>query len=117
MRAIRARVYLALEHVEIEFRARRFGMLLGIRRHGDFEVADGLEAGDEIRGVREAVRARLILDGARRRIATQRDDVADALVPVLARDIQHLASRLAPMQVRCGTQVSCVSFCTRDTTL
>jgi hypothetical protein len=70
-------------------------MFLGIGRDGDLEIAYGLEARDEIGRVREAVGARFVRHRARGRVAAQRDDVADALVPILARDVEHFAAARA----------------------
>ena len=68
-------------------------MAFGIGGDGDVEVGDAAQARDQVGAIGEAVRVRLVARGAGRRIAAQRDDVADAFVPVAARDVEHLATR------------------------
>src|SRR5690242_12217227 len=90
--AVGAGIDLALQVLEVGIDARRIGMLLGIARDADLEVADLLQAGDQCGGIGVAAGMRAVLAAhAARRIATQRHDVADAGVPVGAGDIVDLA--------------------------
>src|SRR5688572_30017998 len=72
-----AGVDLAFQIAEIEFEARCLGMAFRVRGHRDFEISNGLEAGDQVRGIGEAIGARFVFRDAGGRIAAQRDDVAD----------------------------------------
>ena len=66
-------------------------MLLGIAGHRDLEVADLLEAGDEIGRVDVAAGMRLyVVPTPAGGIAAQGHDVADARVPVVARHLVDL---------------------------
>ena len=71
------------------------GMLLRIAGDGHLERRDALQAGDQIGGIDIAARVRLVARaGARRRIAAQRHDVADARVPIVLGDrVDLFASR------------------------
>ena len=92
--AVGAGIDLGLEVVEVGGKRRAFGMLLGIAGDGDLEVRDLLEAGDEIGRVGVAAGMRLVrAAGAAGGIAAQRHDVADADVPVVARDLVDLRLR------------------------
>jgi hypothetical protein len=70
--------------------------LLGIftrpRRPQKQSETDAAQALDQVSAVREAVRVRLVTRGTHRRVAAKRDDVPDALLPVAARDVEHLAA-------------------------
>ena len=78
---------------------RRIGMLLGIARDADLEVADLLQAGHQLGGIGVAAgMGGCTWRPCPGRIAAQRHDVADAGVPVGARDVVDLA-RVAPTQV------------------
>ncbi len=68
-------------------------MDLGIRRYADVEVADRLQARDELRGMRKAVWMRGVWRGTRRQIAAQSHQVPNSHVPVLTRDIENFAAR------------------------
>ena len=57
--------------------------------------ADALQARDEIRRIGEAIGMRHIGRLALDRIAAQRDEVANALIPVATRDVEHFAARSA----------------------
>ena len=57
-------------------------MRLRIGRDRDLEIADGLQAFHQVDGIREAARMRHVLAArALRRIAAQRDDVTNAVLP------------------------------------
>ena len=74
-----AGVHLALQHVDIEIQRRAFGVLLGIGRDRDVEVADRLDAGDEVGRGCVAIRMRHVArSDAGRRIAAQGHDARDA---------------------------------------
>src|SRR6185437_3517757 len=85
-------IQLALEVVEIELRRRRLRVDLRVGGDGDLEVSDRLQACNQIRGIRETVRMRLITRAPLGRVAPQGHDVSDALVPVPPRDVQDLAA-------------------------
>src|SRR5262245_3491103 len=70
-------------------------MRLGIRGHRDLEVRHALETRNEIRRVSKAIGMRRVGRLAFDRVAAQRDDVADALIPVATRDVENLAARCA----------------------
>ena len=90
--AVGAGIDLALQVLEVGLGVGRVGVLLGIARDADLEVADLLQAGDQFGGVGVAAGMRRVLAAhAGRRIAAQRHDVADAGVPVGARDVVDLA--------------------------
>ncbi len=59
-------------------------MNLGIGGDADLEIGDALQARDEIDGTRIARGMRFIAPGARGRVTAQRDDVANAGVPIIA---------------------------------
>ncbi len=85
--AVGAGIDLGLEVVDVGLERRALGMLLGIAGDGDLEVADPLQAGHEIGGVDVAAGMGLVVRAeARRRIAAQRHDVANAGFPIGARD-------------------------------
>ena len=85
--------------------ARRIRMAFGIGGDRNLERRDLLQARDQLGGIGIAVgmrRERLARLG---RIAAQRDDVADAGVPIGARDVVDLAAaRLDAGQVRGGVE-------------
>ena len=90
--AVGAGIDLALEVVEVGLGVGRIGMLFGIARDADLEVADLLQAGHQLGGIGVAAGMGGVLGAhAGRRIAAQRHDVADAGVPVGARDVVDLA--------------------------
>ncbi len=61
--------------------------------NGDVEVRYALETGNQISRIREPIRMRHIRRLAFHRVAAQRDDVSNALVPIATRDIEHFAAR------------------------
>ena len=77
-------------------------MFLRISRHGDLEIADALDAGDQIGGVLVAARMRRVFAaGAAYRIAAQCHDVAHAGVAIIAHDaVDFLARRGDAGQMR-----------------
>ena len=91
----RAGVDLALEVIQVELGARRLRMHFGIGRDRDLEVGDALQRRDEIGGIGKTVRLRLIRPAALRRIAAQRDDMANAVGPIGARDLDEFLARRA----------------------
>ena len=69
-------------------------MLLGIAGDRDLEARDFLQAGDEIGRIDIAAGMRLVrAAGAAGGIAAQRHDMADAGVPIIARDSVDLRLR------------------------
>src|SRR5581483_1311205 len=66
-------------------------MHFGVGGNGDLEIRDALQPRDEVSGVGKTVRMRLVVGRALGRIAPQRDDVTDAPVVVLPRDVENLA--------------------------
>ncbi len=92
--AVGAGIDLFLEHVDVDLEAAALGMGFRIARDGNLEISDALQAADEIVGVGIALRMRLVFRiDAPGRIAAQRDDVANARVPVIARDLVDLRLR------------------------
>ena len=108
-RASRARVDLAFQVIEIEARARRLRMHLGVRCHGNLKVCDRFQVAHQIGRVRKTVRMRRVARHARGRIAAQRNEMANAASPIVAREISSTSRLVAPTQVRCGAPVSAVS--------
>ena len=67
-------------------------MDLGIRRHGDLEIGDFLQALNKIRSVSVAAGVRYVVAAPFGRVAAQGDEMADAHIPVLARNIVDLTA-------------------------
>ena len=89
----RAGIDLALEIVEVSSGAGGLRMGLRIGRDGELEWRDSQKAGDEVACPGIAAGRRPVAPGAVRRIAAQGDDMADAGLPVPARDIVDLVAR------------------------
>ena len=90
-RAARARVDLALEVVEVRLRrSAPRGALPDRRRPRSRTAATRARPGDQVGRKGEAIRVRPVAVVAVRRVTAQRDQVADALVPVAARDVEDL---------------------------
>ena len=101
----RAGVDLALEVIQIRSRRARLRMHLRVSRDRDVKRRDGGESRDQLRRVAETCGARPMRALPPRQIATQRDQVANALVPVAARDCEDLAARGADAgEVRCARE-------------
>ena len=64
-----------------------------ISRHGDLEVGDTLQPRHEIRCIRKSIRMRRIPTVSLWRIAAERNEMPDSLIPVFPRDIQNLAGQ------------------------
>ncbi len=80
---------------------RRVRMHFGIGGDRNVERRDLLQAGDEFGGIAIAVRVRLIFRPGLRRVAAQRDDVANAELPIFARNVVDLiAARADAGEVR-----------------
>ena len=93
-RAAGAGVELGLQIVEVVAGAARRRMGFGIGGDADLEIRHLLQPGDEIGGVGIAARVRRIArPDAAGRVAAQRDDVADAGLPIVARDRVDLLAR------------------------
>ncbi len=76
-------VDLALQIVQVVLRAGRLRVAFRIGRHADLEIGDALQAFHQIGGIGVAARIGLVGGAdARRRIAAQRHDMADAAVPI-----------------------------------
>ena len=90
-------------------------MHFGIGRDRDVEVGDALEARHEIEGVGIAAGMGTVGGLARRGIAAQGHDVADARRPVIARDVIDLGARGTRRSVRCAAGSSEVSLRMRRT--
>ena len=86
--AVRAAIDLGLQRVDIGIERCGFRVLLRIGGDGDLEIADRLDAGDEIAGLLVSAGMRLIgRADAAGRIAAQRHDMAHARVPIGAHDV------------------------------
>jgi hypothetical protein len=104
--AIGAGVDLGSEIHQLEVRIGRFRMRLGIGGYGNLEIGHRLQTFHQVDRVREALRVRNILAArALRRITTQRDDVTNAIRPIVAGDSQYFLARRADTgQMRSGGQ-------------
>ena len=99
----RTGVDLALEVGQILRRRARLRMHLRVGRDRDVERRERGEGCDQLHRVAKIRGVRPMWALALRRVATQRDQVADALAPVAARDRQDLAARGADAgEVRCA---------------
>src|SRR5262249_35673074 len=85
-----AGVDLALEVRKVRRRGRCLRVHLGIRRHRDVEGCERAQPGNQVGREREALGMRAINALPVRRIAAQRYQVADALIPVTTCDVENL---------------------------
>ena len=94
-RARRTGIDFCLQRVDIGVEIRALRMLLRLGRHDHVDIGVAiLDARDEFGGGLVAVRMRDIgRADAGRRVAAQRDDVADADLVILRDDVVHLAAR------------------------
>jgi hypothetical protein len=101
-----AGVELALQVIEVEFRAWRLGMHFGVSRDRDVEVCNFPQSRDEIGRICITAGRRQVFPAAGGRITAQRHEVANAHIPVFARNIVDLLpARINAGQVRSDGEV------------